>query len=78
MKKGNKYYNHPSVLRERKKNNSSLKEIFKEENKKMQENLNWENYCGACDNLMTDDCPFKYKVQDDTSWKDLGCTNFID
>ena len=38
----------------------------------------WENYCGACDNLNKDSCPFYGKVDDLTEWKKLKCKSFDD
>lgn len=39
---------------------------------------NWENYCTACDNFETENCPFKGKANIGTKWKQLGCNNFWD
>lgn len=39
---------------------------------------NFENYCGACDNFDTEDCPFRGKVDEDTYWRELPCDKFWD
>ena len=36
----------------------------------------FENYCGACDNFMTLDCPFISVVKENTKWKYIGCRSF--
>ena len=38
----------------------------------------FENFCVACDNFMTLDCPFLSFVGTNTKWKDIGCTGFWD
>ena len=38
----------------------------------------FENFCAACDNFMTSDCPFISIVIADTKWKDIGCKSFWD
>ena len=38
----------------------------------------FENYCGACDNFMTPDCPFAQIVRENTKWKNIGCKSFWD
>ena len=38
----------------------------------------FENFCAACDNFMTSDCPFALIVRENTKWKDVGCKIFWD
>jgi hypothetical protein len=38
----------------------------------------FENFCNACDNFDTDECPYRGKVDFSTRWVPLGCTKFID
>ena len=38
----------------------------------------FENFCGACDNFMTPDCPFAQIVRENTKWKNIGCKSFWD
>ena len=38
----------------------------------------FENFCGACDNFMTPDCPFAQIVKENTKWKNIGCKSFWD
>lgn len=38
----------------------------------------FKNYCDACDNFKTRNCPFKRIVTENTRWQDLNCTNFTD
>ena len=53
-------------------------EEFKELNDIM-DPYSFENYCGACDNFQTDNCPFKDKVFIDTEYKkEFNCENFWD
>ena len=36
----------------------------------------FENFCGACDNFMSLDCPFISVVKENTKWKYIGCRSF--
>ena len=36
----------------------------------------FENFCVACDNFMTLDCPFISVVKENTKWKYIGCRSF--
>ena len=40
--------------------------------------INFENYCSACDNFDTDECPYKGRVDYDTDWRVIRCNNFLD
>ena len=46
--------------------------------KEMFDTETFENFCGACDNYMTDSCPFNGKVQEDTLWESIKCEYFMD
>lgn len=46
--------------------------------KEMYDTETFENFCNACDNYGTEECPFNGKVFIDTKWKNIGCANFID
>lgn len=36
----------------------------------------FEEYCGACFNFDTDECPYRYEVDNFTEWKKIRCDNF--
>ena len=38
----------------------------------------FEDFCGACDNYQTLDCPFMSYVTAKTKYKDIGCKSFWD
>ena len=38
----------------------------------------FENFCNACDNFGTEDCPYNGKVVLSTDWRNIGCSNFDD
>jgi hypothetical protein len=38
----------------------------------------FENFCGACDNFQTLDCPFMTLVNSRTRYKEIGCRSFWD
>lgn len=60
--------------------NEASKEQFKELSVAvdlLEDKYAWEFYCGSCDNLNTDDCPYKNKVDDLTYYPALKCKNFI-
>ncbi len=38
----------------------------------------FENFCNACDNFGTDECPYNGKVVFSTDWRNIGCTKFED
>lgn len=74
-----------TIQDERKRNlkNRSLSKEDKEELDRCLEDMNnpyaFENYCSACDNFETDECPFNGKVNFDTKWKEeLNCDKFYD
>lgn len=46
--------------------------------KEMTDIETFENFCNACDNFGTDDCPYNGKVDFSTNWKNIGCANFYD
>lgn len=53
-----------------------LDEVYNE--KEMYDINTFENFCNACDNFGTPDCPFNGKTTLDTRWKNIGCANFED
>ena len=38
----------------------------------------FEEFCGACDNFQTLDCPFMTVVNNRTRYKEIGCRSFWD
>ena len=38
----------------------------------------FENFCGACDNFQTLDCPFMTLVNSRTRYNEIGCRSFWD
>jgi len=38
----------------------------------------FENFCNACDNFGTLECPYNGKVVLSTDWRNIGCSNFED
>lgn len=57
------------------------KKMNSEENLDIQDTMNiasFENYCGACDNFETEECPFFGKVFAYTDRHKLRCENFWD